>query len=77
MSDLYVWAKRTEFHTTPETMGMRCDKCPNLSARKVDGAKLHPYRYYCEARHMNMDLRDMYAIKQDECPIHRALGRRQ
>lgn len=77
MSDLSVWGKHKELHTTPELLNMRCDNYPSLSARKVDRSRLHPWKYYCEARHVNMELKDMYAVGKADCPLHRKLKPRR
>ena len=76
MSEYGVWARRSVKHTSPETYGTRCDRCPKLVCTEVERSRLHPWKYYCEARSKNMELRELYAVSQDECPLHRELKRR-
>lgn len=75
MTDPNVWARRREAHSTPETRGMLCDMCPNLSCIRQDKSRLHPYRYFCESSHSSMTLGQMYAMTTETCPDGRVRTR--
>lgn len=72
-----VWARKREIHSTPELYGIRCNNCPKLSCSERRGAKLHPWRYYCNSLHKELKLKDMYALTVDDCPEHRKLPQRR
>ena len=76
MTDLNVWAKRPEPHTTPELYGIRCDGCEHMSCIPQDGAKLHRWAYYCDALRRRFKLKELYAITRDECPEGREIRRK-
>ena len=76
MANEFVWAKRPEPHSTPETMGTICDGCPELSCIKVDSSKLHPWRYYCEKAGRNMTIHQLYLVTSDSCPLGRTIERK-
>lgn len=76
MSELGVWAKRPEPHSTPETANTRCDGCPHLSCIPQEGARLHKWAYYCDAMHRRFTFKELFAIGIDDCPEHKTIRRK-
>ena len=72
----FVWARRPEKHSSPETMGTRCDGCIHLFCYERDKAKLHRWHYHCDALSRNLSLKELYAMSAEECPEHRGIKRR-
>ena len=70
----FTWAKRPEPHSTPETWNTRCDGCRSLSCIPQERSRLHPWRYFCEAAHAEVDI---YRVTKAECPEHVDLRRRK
>ena len=68
-----VWARGPEVHSTPETMGTRCNGCRFLTCIEQERSRLHPWRYYCEALHRNLEFKQLFEISKKECPEHRDL----
>lgn len=71
-----VWARRKALHSSPETYGTRCDGCPELDCIETERSRLHRWRYYCGAMGKGMELRDLYEVTQDDCPLGREIKRR-
>lgn len=71
----YVWARRPEPHSVPETLGTRCDNCPDLSCIPQEKSKLRKWRYFCESRHETIE--DIWNVKKKDCPRGRDLPRRR
>ena len=68
--------RRPEPHSSPETMGTRCDMCPHLSCIEKEKARIHKWAYYCEAMHRRFGFKELYAITEEECPEHRKIRRK-
>lgn len=71
-----TWGRHPEVHSTPETMGTRCDGCPHLTCIEQERSKLHPWRYYCEKLSRTFEFKDLFAVGKRDCPEHRDLRRR-
>lgn len=69
------YARRREPHSSPETMGTRCDNCPHLSCIERPAAKVHRWHYYCQQLRRDMEFKELYAITEEECPEHREIRR--
>lgn len=65
-----------EFHSSPETLGVRCHMCPHLACIEREKARVHRWGYYCDALHRRFTFKELYGISKEECPEHREIRRR-
>ena len=71
-----TWGYRPTVRSTPDTQWTRCDGCAHFECIECERSRLHPWRYYCDKLGREIEYRELFAIKKEDCPIHRAIRRR-
>ena len=70
-NDNFIWASRPELHTSPDITWSICNNCPELTVKKREWAKHKLYEYYCNRKHKELDRKEIYEMKTEDCPLDR------
>ena len=65
-----VWGKRPTVHSVPDTAWTRCDGCAEFECIEQERSRLHPYRFYCNRLHRELEYKELFAISKEDCPLH-------